>query len=203
MPTGYTWNVANGEVTDLRTFALQCARGMGALVHMRDDPSGAPIPMRVEADTKYHDEALAEAEARLAELMAMTPAEREAAAGAAYKSELSAYQTRKQEREEQARRYQDMKTKVKNWDGAPEGLKTFMLEQLQQSIAHDCDDSYDERPAQPEPQQWYQDQIRCAVRDLEYHGKERAAEIARAAERNAWLAQLWAGLPPEEKGTAE
>ncbi len=46
MPTGYTDAVKDGITFD--QFVLGCARGMGALVMMRDEPSGTPIPERFE-----------------------------------------------------------------------------------------------------------------------------------------------------------
>jgi hypothetical protein len=64
MPTGYTSKIATGEMTSLRHFILTCARGMGALVHMRDEPSDAILPLRLEPDTSYHDDEIARAPKR-------------------------------------------------------------------------------------------------------------------------------------------
>ena len=64
MPTGYTASVADGRVTEFAPFALQCARAMGALIMMRDEPHDAPIPERFEA-SDYYSKSLAEARERL------------------------------------------------------------------------------------------------------------------------------------------
>lgn len=75
MATGYTHPVAEGTVTDFATFALDCARAFGALITIRDDPPGTPIPDEFTPST-WNAEAKEGAEARLAELMAlpgMTP----------------------------------------------------------------------------------------------------------------------------------
>ena len=35
MPTGYTAAVCSGEITEIKDFALSCARAFGALITMR------------------------------------------------------------------------------------------------------------------------------------------------------------------------
>lgn len=49
MPTGYTYGIHDGSVTTLREFALRAARGMGALLPLREAPPDAPIPRCFEA----------------------------------------------------------------------------------------------------------------------------------------------------------
>ena len=46
MPTGYTAAVKDGITFE--QFAWSCARAFGALIDMRDSPTGAPIPQRFE-----------------------------------------------------------------------------------------------------------------------------------------------------------
>ena len=195
MPTGYTAGVVDGTVTDLRTFALTCARGMGALIMMRDEPSSAEVPRRFEPQTTYHDERLVSARARLAELDAMSEADREAACGN-HNAQVKADRTRAtEENTEKRNRYNSMIAKVVQWEGAPEGLKEFMLEQLRSSREFDCGgDPTEYMPAPVEVTEWYREELRKAARDIEYHEGERAKEIGRTAERNAWLSRLFASL---------
>jgi len=198
MPTGYTSAVVDGSVTTLREFALMTARGMGALITMRDEPHDAPIPMRLEPSTAYHDERLALARARLAELEAMDEPARNAACDA-YNADIEAQRQRVIAENDQTRnRYNAMLAQVVPWEGAPEGLKEFMVEQLMKGRDFDCDDE----PAKylPKPKsipEWYREQLDKAAHDIGYHEEERAKEIARTAQRNAWLAKLHASLPPE------
>lgn len=67
MPTGYTANVHDGITFE--QFVWQCARGMGALVTMRDEPTGAPIPERFEP-SDYNAKRLQEAKDELVRLRA-------------------------------------------------------------------------------------------------------------------------------------
>jgi hypothetical protein len=46
MPTGYTCDVQNGKVTELKDYLLDCSRGFGALIHMRDERMDTPIKLR-------------------------------------------------------------------------------------------------------------------------------------------------------------
>jgi hypothetical protein len=199
MPTGYTYGIANGSVTTLREFALTAARGMSALLPLREAPPNAPIPRRFEPDTKYLDEQLDKTRTRLAELSAMDGAARREAC-AAYNAEVAEENARASAAAAaQRERYDAMLAKVKNWKGAPEGLKEFMLDQLVQSRDSDCpEDSawYAKIPLGVD--EWHRSQLDQAARDISYYERRRAEEIARTTARNAWLEQLWASLPPED-----
>ena len=87
---------------------------------------------------------------------------------------------------------------VKGLVGAPDGLKEFMLSQLQQSVDHDVVDDDDIMKVRPHStdDEWLQSELQSALRDVEYHAREYAKELSRTARRNAWLAQLHASLPP-------
>lgn len=191
MPTGYTAGVVDGTVTDLKTFALTCARGMGALIMMRDEPMDAEVPRRFEADTTWHDDRSTAARARLSELQAMDEAAR-AAACEKYNAEVAANNQRvTDETTEKRNRYNSMIAKVVQWEGAPEGLKEFMLEQLRSSRDFDChDDPTSYMPKPMDIDTWFREELRKAAWDIEYHEGERAKEIGRTAERNAWLSRL-------------
>lgn len=191
MPTGYTAAVADGSITDLQALAMQFARGMGALIMMRDEPHDAPIPDAFEPQTDYHDRELVTARARLAELEAMDLAAR-AAACAAYNAKVEADNATEVAKTTEVRnRYNSMIAKVVKWNGAPEGIKEFMLEQLRSGRDFDCPDNPTEyMPKTMSVADWYREELRKASWGIGYHEGERAKEIARTAERNAWLKQL-------------
>jgi hypothetical protein len=195
MPTGCTAGVADGTVTTLREFALTVARGMGALILMRDDPMDAPIPDRFEPSPHYA-KSLADAKARLAELEAMTPEQREAGAAAA-RDALKASQADSAARHTETRnRYQAMLAQVVAWEGAPEGLKEYMLDQLHRSIEFDCPDDALDNPLSPQStDEWFAKALADAKWSVEYRTKATHEEAERTEARNAWLAQLRASLP--------
>lgn len=196
MPSGYTAKVASGEVTDLRSFALICARGMGALISMRDEPFDAKLPEKLEPSS-YHREEAEAAEARVAELRDMS-LEQIAIAAAAWNAQNDAYRaSRVEENSARRARYEALIAQTEAWQGAPDGLKRFMLSQLRESMEFDVrDDPLEYAATWLSDQDWLAAQLKEALWNVECHEREHAAEVARTAERNAWLQQLYAALPP-------
>lgn len=197
MPTGYTAAVQDGTATELRDFALACARNFGALIHMRDEPWDAPIPTGLTCDTGYHDEEIAAARARLDELSALGLDECNARAADEYAEALRQHAERRTKRERDRRRYDAMIAKVTLWD-VPEdlrGLREFMLKQLTDSIECDCSDAWDEEPTPLAGEAWRRERLQAASRDFGYHLEERRKKVECIQERQRWLDTLRAALP--------
>lgn len=192
MPTGYTADVGEGTVTEFDDFVWRCARGMGALIMMRDEPMSAPIPERFEASTKYHDERLAAAIARLAELQAMEPAQVREAALQAHARAYASWNSYRVEKKQKRGRYEAMLARVNAWTPPTDnhvGLQSFMRQQLEESIRFDCD--YEApAPVSPGPDAWHAQEIEQAERDIARNTKYRAEEIERTEGCNRWLADL-------------
>ncbi|MGY2995493.1 hypothetical protein [Mesorhizobium sp. URHB0026] len=191
MPTGYTAAVVDGSITTLRQFALQCARGMGACINMRDDAWDAPIPERFEPLTKFYDEGLAKAREVLATVPNYTPEMCENMAAAEWLEASDAHHKYESERIERNHRCLDMRAAVMDWQTEAEGIKEFMLQQLGVTL----DDYPSEPPKKMAGAEWRADKLAKAERDLAYHEKHRAEEIERTEARNRWLAALRASLP--------
>jgi len=197
MPTGYTHKVQTGAVTDFPTFALDCARAFGALVHMRDDASDAEI--RRSEPSSYHAEAIEKATADLTRLRSMTPAEIGDAYRAAQKEAEEYRREYEQRKAAEAHRYRDMIAKAAAWEPPTADhreLKTFMLSQLRESLEFDCGGSYSPSVPYEGAQEWWQTQVKKAQRDVDYHRTEQRKEEERCRERNEWVDQLRASLAP-------
>lgn len=199
MPTGYTADVQSGEITDLREFALRCARGMGALIMMRDDPMSAPIPERFEP-SRYNADRLAEDQAELDAVTTMSREEASAEADKAYHAGCVAFDQRRAERAEHARRYEAMIAKVEAWETKADGIREFMLDQLRQSLDFDCkpvraDSPFSGKPQRQTGEEWRAARVEELTRSIAYHAKANAEEITRTEARNRWLADLRASLP--------
>lgn len=192
MPTGYTHAVQTGEITEFPDFAMQCARAFGALIMMRDEPSGAEIPEAFEPST-YSAERATEARAKLAALQAMTDPEIKAAADADYRGRLDSWEQRKRKRAEGKARYEAMLAKVTAWTPpTPDHveMKSFMLDQLKESIKFDCSGDYDVKPEPVSIYEWRIAEINRLTKDIAYHEKAQAEEVARTEGRNLWLRAL-------------
>ena len=139
MPTGYTSAIYDGKPTSFRDFALLCARGMDALITMRDDPPDAPIPDSFEPSNS-HAEKEQNALARVTALVRMTDEETQRSAREEYLENLARWESSSHEAKEIVGRYNDMLRQVRQWtpptaDHA--GLKEMMVEQIESSIKHD------------------------------------------------------------------
>ncbi len=198
MPTGYTADVVDGKITELEPFVLQLARGMGALITMRDEPWDAAIPERFEP-SDYHAKRLEESKAARDEIRAMSEADCVASALAEaekYDADVAKWRA---DRELQRERYDAMIAKVEVWQGAPEGLKEFGLQQLHQGRDFDCpalDEYYRPRPS-TDGSEWRSAKLEKLERDILYHAAEHAKEVERAEARTAWVAQLRKSLAGE------
>lgn len=197
MPTGYTCRVQDGTITMFRDFAIQCARAFGANILMRDDPAAAPI--REYEPDPYHRDAIEKAREDIydAERLTMTQAESLLAAErvSVDKARSEAMERRKTE----MARYEVMLVQVRAWTPPTpdhEGIKAFMVQQLEESIRFDCGDvsSYYKASAET-PAEFIAARIAKAKRDIEYHAREWENEQRRTRERNEWNRALFASLP--------
>lgn len=196
MPTGYTAAVQSGDITDLRTFALRCARAFGACVTMRDAPHDTPVPSRFEPRTQHYDDLIEECLGKMRQLQAMSADEIDVAAAAAYEDRLNKWTASRDKRAADRGRYEAMLSKVEAWhppaDVVP--LKNFMREQLLQSLQFDCGDWLSEPPQQQSGPRWLTACIVELERSIAVATMHRAEEIERVAERNLWLDALRCSL---------
>jgi hypothetical protein len=188
MPTGYTYCVENGSVTEFPEFAMRCARAFGALVELRDEPLDAPIPERLSSSTYYADRVTAE-QRRLEKLESMSAADVAAAYEDHFLKVTQVHEQMRKERAEQNARYDAMLAKVKAWTpptSEHEGLKAFMVEQIGIS-RHDW---VIELPKREEPQMWHKQEIEDCRASALRCSEESRKEAERGSGRNEWVRQL-------------
>lgn len=200
MPTGYTADVVDGKITDLKPFVLQCARAFGACVSMRDEPWSTPIPERFER-SQYHAEKLIELRADRDTVMAMDEGAADFAAQAYYLREQQSYDDRQSSKARQRERYEAMIAKVEAYHCPHSELKAFMLEQLRSGLDFDCPPPSDAPWNQPpEPKTgtvWRSERLEKLEQGILYHAAEHAKEVERTESRNIWMAALRASLEDE------
>lgn len=196
MPTGYTADIKDG--IDFKTYAMNCARAFGACLDLRDEPGGGDrIPDTFEP-SDYHAKAGQKAREDLATLLAMTPEQRERIAAKAWDDAETARLMRLEDERKQREAYEAMLAKVNAWTPpTPEhaGLHEFMRTQIEQSIDFDCGGNYGTTPTpRLTGEQWAAQEAARLNRDIAYHEKEHAGEVARAASRTSWVRELRASL---------
>lgn len=190
MPTGYTSELHDGKPITRNEFILQCSRAMGAAIMQRDDSPKAPLRLP-KFETDYSDERLAKAKADLDKYRAIPIELADGEAFNDYEAALARWREREQERRDMEGRYRGMLAEVAGWRPPTpdhQGLKDFMVEQLQSSIEFDCG-AMD--PPVPLTGEEYRDQkIAMAERDIEYHTRSRAESIERTKGRRDWITAL-------------
>ena len=197
MPTGYTAPIYEGKDITFREFALRCSRNMMALASMRDHGLDAEIPAKLVPDD-YHEKQIAEWRAALIAAETMTDAEAERAAEKEYADEVRRREKSQRERAERHHRYEAMLAEVETW--APptkehEGLKSFMMEQLRESLRFDCTELTWPEPKRQTGAEYRAERIAYAQKRIAQYEEELANERKRCDGANAWLAALRASLP--------
>lgn len=195
MPTGYTAALYEGEQT-AQDFLLRLARGMGFAVTMRDEPADKPLPEKF-TPAQYYIEAVEEAKAGHAALLAQTPEQIEAQCSKAYADALDYYESELQRRAGIKARYEQMLAQIRGWQPTHEatiGLKRFALEQLELSQS-DYSTDWLKAPEQVTPEEYFDREMKSALRKLERAAKDLVEENERVRRRNEALAALRAELP--------
>lgn len=195
MATGYTSVVEEGEVEDLSTFILRCARAMGACVMMRDEPLDVPPPRVGFTESPYYVRALQKAEAALEAFKALPPQEKMGSVELAHKKAVDLNTVYDTSNAARLRRVEAMIAKVEAWKpptGDHEGLKAFMLDQLKMSLPMlkpraRRDQLHTMEARMQEHLSRLEDDVRFARESLE-------DERERMRRCNDWIAALYNGL---------
>lgn len=194
MPTGYTSKLYEGEPQTLPEFILDCARAFGALIIMRDEPADAPIPDKVTfRDEARYRKYLEESNAELDQLMVMSARDKRIANLNAHEKRVNAWRESQQRADAIRRRYDDMLVQVMNWDPPTpdhERLKKFMVDQLRDSMAIDCNTYPREYPVLADHETWWKEQVKRIREKIARDEKSLAEAIEREASRQAWVDAL-------------
>jgi hypothetical protein len=200
MPTGYTACIEDGA--SFEQFVWGCARGMGACIMMRDEPWDTPIPDAFEPSIFYKDN-IKEIEAAIDAIRSMTDeeiAERQVSDNAKVRADNEKYRLA---HEENKRRYRAIKERVMAWNPPSadhEGLKEFMLEQIETSIGGRREDYYykQEEKRIVSADEWRKEAMADKLKDLTRSKEEWLKEQERTAGRNRWIKQLRESIPQPE-----
>lgn len=196
MPTGYTHCITKGATFE--EFVWGCARAMGALVMMRDDPADAPIPERFEP-SDWHAKRLFEAKAELATLLAMTDVDVAARAESEHIDAVDSWARREHERHAQKAAYEAILARIDAM-AVPEshaGFKEFMRKQVSESIDFDTGHVW-EKPKAVTGEEWKRSRVERLRSEIAFCEQMHAQEVERTNERNEWLATLRQIVPPPQ-----
>jgi hypothetical protein len=190
MPTGYTAPIYEGKDITFADYAMGCARAFGALMDLRDEPAGTPIPDEF-IPRPYYREHLDSALRRAAEIEAWTDEQAEAEAGQSHDKAVRDATELRQQKQELRERYEAMLAQAEAWQPPTpehEEYAKFMVSQLRESIEHDC---YEVAMPDPVSGDVYKARELEAARQMAaYYEREMNAEAGRAHGRTEWLRAL-------------
>jgi hypothetical protein len=189
MPTGYTYSIKEG--ISFRDFTLSCSKAFGALISMRDEPNDAPIPTEIKP-SDYALKSLNVANAQLKKLNEMSISVAEILCEKEYQDELKRIEKSEKEDSELYKKYEEMLDKVNKWTpptSEHQGLKDFMIQQIESSIKHDCRYKR-EKPTKIKASEWLANRKKQAMKDIEYYKKSYKEEVERCAEKTKWIQDL-------------
>lgn len=195
MPTGYTYGVANGQMTSFREFALTCAHAFGACVTLGEDGIDAAIPEAVVPDP-YHRVEVDRLWARLAVVRALTPVECEAEASKIRTKAQENHARYAAERRSENDRLEAMAVQVRAWvppTADHDDLRNFMLDQIR--ISKNGPEYGTDALPRRTAEEWRAAEIAQIEKSVAYHENADDEELDRVARRNAWLRALWRSLP--------
>ncbi|MFB5758957.1 hypothetical protein [Paenibacillus medicaginis] len=200
MPTGYTYGVSNGTITDVNEYVLQCARAFGATIMMRDEPLNTPIPEF--QPHSYHYEALEEARKKIEELTSLTKEQITERIDLNHWYKIENNKKIRSEKMLEQKRYSDMLEKVKEWKvptSEHNNLKEFCINQLEESMKHgfseeELDQYYPLDIPKLTPEEWLESQLTRINKDIEHHAEGWNKEVKVTNERNEWVRWLKVSL---------
>lgn len=208
MPTGYT-AVLHDKDIGFADFAIRCARAMGAMINMRDEPMDTP--WRPDQPSGYYSSQLEEAQQQLDKFKALSLEDARIMLDDKRQKDFDHATAKIAEMNIVRGRYERMKEYVSAWTPPTkehEGLKDFMLNQLS-ICASDYDTSYYEEDAKPvtpctdrEASDWAQEQIAKAIKTIAYCTSEGKKERDRVEARNKWVRDLQTSLDHAETAQA-
>ena len=198
MATGYTQVIEDSATPiSFRSFALRCAGAFGALISIRDNSLDSPLPEKIVPEP-YYEKLLTEAKADLADLLARSDDEWRTVRAAEARRVADQNESYRMKHTEAIARYRDMRAAVVAWQPpTPEhdGMKTFMLEQIDSS-ARWIGDLYQSKLPTADLGQYKRQAIADASDRVTSRSKAVEEEFERARNRNEWLQALVRSLPP-------
>lgn len=198
MSTGYTDDLYEGKHVEFPDFVMKCARASNMLIMMRDEPLDAVVPVKFTGSS-YHTEQIQMAEARLTRIEGWDDTEADRQAKAAYDRRFKQYEQELIGRKQLRTRYEAMLKQVKAWTpptSKHQGLKDFMIKQLEISIDFDCGTDFLEVPERLTGTVYKKQQLNSALGDVTYHVEQDKVDKKLAEERSNWVNALRQSLTP-------
>lgn len=199
MPTAYTAGIIESDIT-FEQYVWRCARAFGALIEMRDESLDAPIRLSAMKPDDYYSNSLKDAKKKLERYLKVTDAQALAQLEKDHADTVESYREMEVNRLAEQEKYSAMLQKVTAWVPPSKehyGLKTFMIEQIQDSMRYGTEPYTP--PKKPTVAEWRKHQLESLTHNVAYHEKALRENEERYRQRLEWLNQLVASVPLPKK----
>jgi hypothetical protein len=200
MPSGITAAIYEGKEVSRDEFLMRVARSFSLAIMQREDDPDTPLK-RDEANTKYHDDKIAGAEADLRELSGLSIDEARRRSMAEYDKAVEDWKAERNKRLALRSRYEAMIREVEAWEPEPliAYLKDGALKQLRESLEFDCGKPGEEMKYRQHPQllaaeEWIETKITAARREIDYCREQIVKRQKVADERNEHIDAFYRSL---------
>lgn len=188
MPTGYTAGIESGEITDLKQFALVCARAFGYLIELRDEPLNKPLPEKL-GHSNYYTQQIESDKKTIEELEGLSANDWQIRYYSMIEKQTNLHKKYLAELRDNKSKYESIKSQVLDWTPPTDehnGLKDFMLEQIEMCVS----DYEPPPPVFKDIDTWKAETILSATKSLERSKKRFFEEEEKTKNKNDWLHAL-------------
>ncbi len=190
MPTGYTLEIEKG--ISFNDFVLTCARAFGACIELRDSSLSPNIPEFKPDD--FHLKGLMVAEKDIDKFFDMTDEEAAVLAQKEYVERVECDKAAIKKEEALKEKYFAMLNQALNWKPPTDEhneLKSFMTQQIRDSLKFDCSTGYYKRDFKLlSGKEWLETKWTNNIESIGYHKKGYLEEVVRVKKRNKWVNEL-------------
>lgn len=195
MPSGYTEGILSGTINDLNDFIWMCARGFGAFITQKDNIDEPPILK--EKPNPYYKNKIKQLLNEQQKYNEYTDNDWQKEYFKYIEDQLKDIDNNIKEKIESKEKYENILNQVKEWIPPNENfhkLKSFMINQIEESIDFDCDTSFWQERKNKISNLKLEQYKRNVLNDIneslilnkEYYDEE----VQRVKERNQWKQQL-------------
>lgn len=195
MPSGYTEGILSGTINDLNDFIWMCARGFGAFITQKDNIDEPPILK--EKPNPYYKNKIKQLLNEQQKYNEYTDNDWQKEYFKYIEDQLKDIDDNIKEKIESKEKYENILNQVKEWIPPNENfhkLKSFMINQIEESIDFDCDTSFWQERKNKISNLKLEQYKRNVLNDIneslisnkEYYDEE----VQRVKERNQWKQQL-------------
>jgi hypothetical protein len=204
MPTGYTAGIIDGEITTFEEFATRCTRAFGATIHMRDDSLDSPYEPRTPSE--YYVNSLQSQREELEKMESLTDEEIVQEFETSAKENLDYHEKALEKRKVNLEKLNSILSSAKAWvppTEEHEGLRTFMIEQIESTIKMDGDPSYHVNNIVQIKQEMdggidtkiYREKRIKEIKDrILYFEAEHQKELVRCKQSNDWMEKFFGSI---------